>query len=273
MFSRQCNVPRWAFPEPVYKGYFIITWKLMRVLVFLVLPSWGADRAFPLHLIWLLKDENLFILVSDSPQGHTKSSCGNQGNGTEGNTEEALFRTYLFILGEVKPAFGGWDLQLCCCLWVRAGRQSRWKGELSKECLVNPVRDSLLHSPLLLRRMRLVVVAVNQLPCISLCRGTRDSFVTQIHLPCASSAALLTLAAPPAFCAGFETKENVSVAEEGLRDVIFVRYFYEVAHLWDRYLQRTQLNKSDLKSILWSTCSTLKSVKQIKIMNQDHLCF
>lgn len=74
-------------------------------------------------------------------------------------------------------------------------------------------------------------MAVNQLPCISLCRGTRDAFVTQIHLPCASSAALLTLAAPPAFCAGFETKENVSVAEEGLRDVIFVRYFYEVAHL------------------------------------------
>lgn len=67
---------------------------------------------------------------------------------------------------------------------------------------------------------------------------------------CASSAALLTLAAAPAFYAGFETKQNVSVAEEGMRDVRIVRYFYKVAHLWDRYLQRTQLNKSDLKSIL-----------------------
>lgn len=102
-----------------------------------------------------------------------------------------------------------------------------------------------------LRRTRLVVVAVNQLLCISLNRGTRDSFITQIHTPCASSAALLTLAAAPTFYAGFETKQNVSVAEEGIiRDVIFVRYFYKIAHLWDRYLWRTQLNKSDLKSIL-----------------------
>lgn len=102
---------------------------------------------------------------------------------------------------------------------------------------------------LLLRRTRLVVVAVNQLLCTSWSRGTRESFITQIHAPCASSAALLTLAAAPAFYAGFESKQNVSVAEEGMRDV-FVRYVYELAHLWDRYLQRTQLNKSDLKSIL-----------------------
>lgn len=103
---------------------------------------------------------------------------------------------------------------------------------------------------LLLRRTRLVVVAVNQLLCMSLNRGTGDCSITQIHAPCASPAALLTLAAAPAFYAGFETKQNVSVAEEGVRDVIFVRYFYKVAHLWDRYLQRTQLGKSDLKSIL-----------------------
>lgn len=51
---------------------------------------------------------------------------------TEGSPEEALF--HLFLVGEVKPAFGGWDLQHCCCwLWVRAGRQ-RWKGELRREC-------------------------------------------------------------------------------------------------------------------------------------------
>lgn len=117
--------------------------------------------------------------------------------------------------------------------------------------MVNPIRDSLLHSPLQLRRTRLVVVAVNQLLCISLNRGTRDSFITQIHTPCASSAALLTLAAAPTFYAGFETKQNVSVAEEGIiGDVVFVRYFYEIAHLWDRYLRRTRLNKSDLKSVL-----------------------
>lgn len=83
-------------------------------------------------------------------------------------------------------------------------------------------------SPLLMR-MGLVVVAVNQLLCISLNRGTRDSFITQIHASCASSAALLTLAAAPAFYAGFETKQNVSVAQEGMRYVIFVRYFYKVA--------------------------------------------
>lgn len=62
MFRRQCHLPRWAFPESVYKGYFIITWKLMRVLVFLVLPSWEADRVFPLHLIWLLTTRKLFNL-------------------------------------------------------------------------------------------------------------------------------------------------------------------------------------------------------------------
>lgn len=61
------------------------------------------------------------------------------------------------------------------------------------------------------------MVAVNQLLCMSLNRGTGDSSITQIHTPCASSAALLTLAAAPAFYAGFETKQNVSVAEEAMR--------------------------------------------------------
>lgn len=175
----------------------------------------------------------------------------NQENYTEGSAEEALFRSYLFLLGEAKPAFVGWDLQHCCSLWVRAGKQRQVKRRAHKGMPGESHQRFLAAFPsLLLRRVRLVVVAVNQLLYVSLNRGTRDSFITQIHTPCASSAALLTLAAAPAFYAGFETKQNVSVAEEGMRDVIFVRYFYEVAHLWDRYLQRTQLNKSDLKPIL-----------------------
>lgn len=253
MFRRQCNLPSWAFPESVSKGYFIITWKLMRMLVFLVLPSWEADRAFLLHLIWLLtawKPSHL--------------------------SQWLTLRPHQILLWKLREAqrklcstFSFWEKsnQLLEDGIYRAGKQ-RWKGELRRECLVNPIRHSCC--------IPLSAAQEKQAGC-----GGSESAPLHVfeswhwrllHNPdpcsCASSAALLTLAAAPAFYAGFETKQNVSVAEEGMRDVRIVRYFYKVAHLWDRYLQRTQLNKSDLKSILWSTCSSHFKVSEINQNNE-----
>lgn len=100
-------------------------------------------------------------------------------------------------------------------------------------------------------------------------------FVTQTCAPCASlqlCSTLMTMAAFPAFYAGFVAKQNMSMAEEGVRmfvkrDVTFVRR-YEVACQWDRYLQRMQLNKDDLKSICWSTCSSHFKVNKANENNE-----
>lgn len=162
MFRRQCHLPRWAFPESVYKGYFIITWKLMRVLVFLVLPSWEADRVFPLHLIWLLTTRKLFNLSQWVTLRPHQILLWKPRELHWGNPKGSSVQDRLFLSGEVKPAFGRWDLQRCCCLWVRAGKQRQVKGRAHKGMPGESHQRLPAAFPfLLLRRTRLAVVAVN----------------------------------------------------------------------------------------------------------------
>lgn len=89
MFRRQCDLPGWVFSESVYKVNYAV-WKLMRLCVFWCCPAGKLTGHSSLRLVWLLTAWEPFNL-SDSPEGHTKSSGGKQVNYTEGSPGKALF--------------------------------------------------------------------------------------------------------------------------------------------------------------------------------------
>lgn len=128
-----------------------------------------------LHLIWLLTAQNPFNLSQWLTLRPHQIILWKPSELHWGSSEEALFSClqrkgmiHLFLLQEVKKAFGGWDLTVLL-LSVGEGRQGE-AGEIESSWGIAwwiSSEISCCVPPLLLRRTRLFVVGVNLLLCTS----------------------------------------------------------------------------------------------------------